>query len=99
MRKWNEILVETCRYALKVYPDLQLQLPLSSKARGKTNLIQEDEFNPGTNSKAIKVEGKEFHVNVNYDANDTISNAIHILRQVPDQLKTTHAAIVFSEQS
>lgn len=98
-RYWSDVLVEACRYALKVYPDLQLQLPLSDKARGKTTLIQESEFNPDINSKSIEVGEQEFHANVHYNANDTVGNAIHVLKQVPDHLKTTQAAIVFSERA
>lgn len=99
IRYWSDVLVEACRYALKVYPELQHRLPLSDKARGKTTLIQESEFRSGTNSKPIKVGEQEFHINVNYSAKDTVGNAVHVLSQVPDYLNTTQAAIVFSERA
>jgi predicted type IV restriction endonuclease len=97
--KWNEVLLKVCRYALKVYPDLQLRLPLTDKAAGERNLIQEDEFNPKKYCRVITVEEKTFYVNVNYDSEDCLDNALHVLKQIPDHLKTTQAAIVFSERA
>lgn len=91
VRNWSQVLIEACRYVLSM--NLNLQMPLLDKVGKKTNLIQETPFPSNVNSSQVEVNGHAFYIYVNYDANNAVTNTIHILEQVPNELKETQAAI------
>jgi hypothetical protein len=94
VKTWGQVLFETCRYALTAHPDLHVPLP--DKAGKKTTLIQEAAFPSNINSKEIEVRDQTLHVYVNYDASNCVANAAYVLELVPDSVKPTPAAVVYS---
>jgi hypothetical protein len=93
VRRWKDVLVECCKLALSTNPNIPIPLP--DRVGKKVKLI--NWVRPGQGLAFVEEEykGQTIYVYTNYDANNCVANAVHILRYVPESVKKTYAGVVF----
>lgn len=73
VRKWGQLLTETCKYCLANNPTLLEQLPIPDKAGRATKLMSL--FKPPFAFDTFIIEDKTIYVCTNYSANTAVANA------------------------
>jgi hypothetical protein len=93
IEKWKDILRECCKFALVINPSIPIPLP--DRAGKKVSLFNTVRPPLGISYLTEQYNGQTIYIYVNYDANNCIANAIHILKQVPSSLRVAEPAISF----
>ncbi len=77
VKYWKDVLKECCKYALAMNP--ALAIPFPDKAGHNVKLI--DTVPPSSNLSFVSVvhQGQAVYIYTNYDAANSIANAVHIL--------------------
>jgi predicted type IV restriction endonuclease len=91
---WTHVLRECCKFAMEKNP--HIPLPLPDQAGKKINLIDTVRPQKDVNYTDVEYQGKTVYIYLNYQANKSIKNAIHVLRQVPDDISQVPAAVKFA---
>jgi hypothetical protein len=73
VRKWGQLLTETCKYCLTHNPELLEQLPIPDKAGRATKLMSL--FKPAFAFDTFVIGDKTIYVCTNYSANTAVANA------------------------
>jgi hypothetical protein len=94
---WGAVLRECCKFALANNP--HIPIPLPDRAGRKVRLF--DAVKPPTGISFVTEDynGGTIYIYVNYDANNSVANAVHVLNQVPQAAKKAKAGVVFSQVS
>jgi hypothetical protein len=96
IKRWKDILVESCKFALKHNPNIQIPFP--DRAGKKVSLFSHIKPAAGISYISENYNGQTIYIYVNYDANNCIANARHVLRQVPKQwVQAVPAVVVVAE--
>jgi predicted type IV restriction endonuclease len=93
IEKWKDILRECCKFALDSNPTIPIPLP--DRAGKKVSLFHTVKPPLGISYLTEQYNGQTIFIYVNYDANNCIANAIHVLKQVPVSLLVAEPAISF----
>ena len=80
--KWKDILRERCKLALTSNP--AIPLPFADKSGRKVSLFNTVKPATGISYVTEQYNGQTVYIYVNYDANNCIANALHVLKQVPN---------------
>ncbi len=91
--KWKDILRECCKWALTMNPTMPLPFP--DKSGRKVSLFNIVKPATGISYVTEHYNGQTVYIYVNYDANNCLANALHILKQVPSNYLKTKPAIAF----
>lgn len=93
VRRWKDVLLECCKLALSTNPSVPI--PLSDRAGKKVHLF--DIVKPPMGISFIEEEyrGQTIYIYANYDANNCVANARHILKQVPSDTQRVKAGVIF----
>jgi len=94
VRTWTEVLANSCMFTLERNPNIHI--PLKDAAGKKVNLISLTRPPRGITYFEAEYQGKQVFVYTNYDSNNCIRNALHILGQLPKDFRQHEAAISFS---
>ena len=93
IEKWKDILRECCKFALDSNPSIPIPLP--DRAGKKVSLFHTLKPPLGISYLTEQYNGQTIFIYVNYDANNCIANAIHVLKQVPASLLVAEPAVSF----
>jgi hypothetical protein len=93
IRSWKELLIACCHLTLEHNQDLPIPLP--DKAGKKVSLFQNTPPKEGLSFEEADYQGQIIFIYTNYDANNQVMNAIHILEYLPAELKQVEAAAAF----
>ncbi|HET9494193.1 MAG TPA: hypothetical protein VFR15_08190 [Chloroflexia bacterium] len=93
IEKWKDILRECCKFALDSNPSIPIPLP--DRAGKKVSLFNTVKPPLGISYLTEQYNGQTIFIYVNYDANNCIANAIHVLKQVPTSLLVAEPAVSF----
>lgn len=90
---WKDVLRECCKYALD--NNNHLSVPLLDRAGRKVYLL--NTVKPATGLSYIEEEyqGRTVYIYMNYDSNNCVANAKHILKHVPNSAIGVKAAVVY----
>ena len=83
---WSQVLTECCRFALQQNTQLlqeAINHGLRDRAAGEVFLVGTQRPPSNRNSNKVEIDNNVLHVDVNYPANESIANAIHLLRKIP----------------
>lgn len=92
--KWRDILRECCKFALAHNP--AIPLPLPDKSGRKVSLLNTVKPATGLAYVTEQYNGQQVFIYVNYDANNCVANALHILKQVPPSQQAMKPAVAFA---
>lgn len=90
---WNDILRESCKFALE--HNSSIPIPLRDRVGKKVSLFS---FERPANKVSFITEqynGEKIYIYLNYDSYNCVANALYVLEQVPQNLRTTIPAISF----
>jgi hypothetical protein len=92
---WKDVLRECCKYAL-AHND-QIPIPLPDRAGKKVSLF--NTVKPATGIAYVEEEyqGQHIYIYVNYDANNCVSNALHVLKYVPSSAIEVQAGVIYEK--
>lgn len=92
---WKDVLRECCKYTLA--NNDQLPIPLPDRAGRKVNLL--NTVKPATGISYVEEEykGQPIYIYVNYDANNCVSNAVHILKYAPASAVKMKAGVIYEK--
>lgn len=93
VRKWGQLLTETCKYCLTTDPTLLEKLPIPDKAGRATKLISFDK--PPFASDTFIIDDKTIYVCTNYSANTAVANAAYMFSMFGNT--QTKAAVLLAE--
>lgn len=79
--KWKDILRECCKLTLTSNP--AIPIPFPDKSGKKVALFNAVKPAVGISYVTEQYKGQIVYIYVNYDANNCIANALHVLKQVP----------------
>lgn len=92
VRTWTQVLVEGCKYALRVNPGLPIPFP--DKAGRRVNLISSIRPPSNVTSAVLQSGATPLFAYTNYDANTCLANTLHVLSQISPSNGLSGAAIV-----
>jgi hypothetical protein len=92
---WKDVLRECCKYALA--NNDRIPIPLADRAGKKVSLF--NTVKPATGIAYVEEEykGQHIYIYVNYDANNCVSNALHILKYVPGSAMKIKAGVIYEK--
>ncbi len=93
--QWKQMLVEICKFVLAANP--QMPVPLPDRTGRKVSLLSAEPFPNNISHLSLPLNGKTVYLYTNYDANNCISNARHILKHLPQIEQKVAPAVVVSE--
>lgn len=96
IKLWKDILRECCKFALK--NNKNIPIPLPDRVGKKVTLISYEKPAKGLAYISEEYNGKTIYLYMNYDSNNCVMNALHVLKQVPQSLFTHQPAIVLKEE-
>jgi predicted type IV restriction endonuclease len=91
VKRWKDVLRESCKFALISNP--KISIPFPDRSGKKVSLFSNVKPATGISYVTEEYNGQTIFIYVNYDANNCISNAIYILNQVPNRSFKTKAAV------
>jgi hypothetical protein len=94
IEKWKDILRECCKFALDNNPSIRIPLP--DRAGKKVSLFHRVKPPLGISYLTEQYNGQTIYIYVNYDAQNCIANAIHVLKQVPSSRSDVEPAVSFN---
>lgn len=96
VKKWKEVLRESCKYALLT--NGHIPIPLPDRAGKKVSLFSYTKPAAGLSFLTEQYKGKTIFIYLNYDANSCVSNAYHVLQYSTTKGKRTTAAVAVSSE-
>ncbi len=94
VNSWTDVLRECCKFALSNNP--HIPIPFPDRAGKKVRLFDTVKPPPGISFVEEKYNGQSLYIYVNYDANNSVLNARHVLGQVPQSAQKVKTGVVFS---
>ncbi len=91
VKRWKDILRESCKFALLNNHDIPIPFP--DRSGKKVSLFSNVKPAAGISYITEEYKGQAIFIYVNYDANNCLANARYILQQVPKQCIQTQAAV------
>lgn len=95
VRSWNELLRECAKATLA--PSPSVPVPLQDKAGKNVQLLSKSRPPKGISYFEMEYRGESVFLYTNYDANNCIANAHHLLRYFPDDQQRVEAGAVYSK--
>lgn len=92
VKRWKDVLRESCKFALAT--NATIPIPLPDRASKKVSLFSTERPATGISYLTEQYNGQTIFIYINYDANNCVSNALHILQFANGATKTTSAAVV-----
>lgn len=92
VKRWKDVLRECCKFVLA--NNNAISLPLPDRAARKVSLISTIKPAPGISYVSEQYNGKTIFIYTNYDANNSVSNAIYVLSKVLSINNKVTAAVV-----
>jgi predicted type IV restriction endonuclease len=75
---------------------MDLPLPFPDRRGVNVQLIRTTEPPPNVSSVAEQYNGRTVYIYTNYDANDCVANAIHLLAELPSAQNQLAAAVTIA---
>ena len=97
VKRWKDILRESCKFALQSNPNIPIPFP--DRSGKKVSLFSNVKPAAGLSYITEDYNGQTIFIYVNYDANNCMANARYILQQVPKQRMQTQAAVAIVQGS
>jgi predicted type IV restriction endonuclease len=91
VKRWKDILRESCKFALASNPNIPIPFP--DRSGKKVSLFSNVKPAAGISYVTEDYNGQIIFIYVNYDANNCVANASYVLQQVPKQQVQTNAAV------
>lgn len=91
VKRWKDVLRESCKFALLNNPNIPIPFP--DRSGRKVSLFSHVKPAAGLSYITEEYNGQTIFIYVNYDANNCVANARYILQQVPRQCITVPAAV------
>jgi hypothetical protein len=92
-RRWKDVLLAACRFVMENNP--KIPVPLLDRAGKKVYLINIARPPKGISFYETKYAGKVVYIYTNYDSNNCVANAAHILKYTPTELRKVNAGVSF----
>lgn len=92
---WKDVLRECCKYALA--NNDHIPIPLPDRAGKKVSLFSTAKPATGLSFVEQEYHGQHMYIYVNYDANNCISNALHVLKYVPSSATQVKAGVIYEK--
>jgi hypothetical protein len=96
VRRWKDVLRESCKFALASNP--KIAIPFRDRAGRKVWLFNTVKPATGVSYISEQYNGQTIFVYMNYDANNCVSNALHVLDQVPLNYRKMTAAVAIEDE-
>lgn len=92
---WKDVLRECCKYVLA--NNDHIPIPLPDRAGKKVSLF--NTVKPATGISFVEHEyhGQHIYIYVNYDANNCVSNALHVLKYVPSSAIQIKVGVIYEK--
>ena len=97
VKRWKDVLRESCKFALVSNPNITIPFP--DRSGKKVALFSNVKPAAGISYVMEDYNGQTIFIYVNYDANNCVSNARYVLQQVPKQQVVTSAAVAIVQGS
>ncbi len=94
--KWKDVLVECCKFALR--NNENINLPFPDRSGRKVRLFDLVKPPLGITFVQEEYKGQSIYIYTNYDANNSVANAVHILSQVPESARKMKAGVVYTKK-
>jgi hypothetical protein len=92
VKRWKDVLRESCKFTLSTNPNITLPLP--DRSGKKVALFSLVRPAAGISYVTEYYKGQEIFMYVNYDANNCVSNALYILQHAVNGTNSTSPAVV-----
>jgi len=93
VKKWKDVLRESCKFVLAANQDLPIPYP--DRYGKKVSLFSTTPPPEGISFIIESYNGQEIYIYVNYDANNCVANTRYILKQAPTLQQKVPPAIAF----
>lgn len=93
VRKWKDVLVESCKATMAMNPTLPI--PLLDAAGRKVALLDKDPPPKGLSHVSVTYREKLVYIYTNYDANHCVLNSVHILSYFPKERSVANPSVAF----
>lgn len=97
VKRWKDVLRESCKFALLSNPNITIPFP--DRSGKKVALFSTVKPATGISYVTEEYNGQTIFIYVNYDANNCVANARYVLQQVPKQRVQTPAAVAIVQGS
>jgi hypothetical protein len=97
VKRWKDVLRESCKFALLSNPNITIPFP--DRSGKKVALFSNVKPAAGISYITEDYNGQTIFIYVNYDANNCVSNARYVLQQVPKHRVLTTAAVAIVQGS
>jgi hypothetical protein len=97
VKRWKDVLRESCKFALLSNPNISIPFP--DRSGKKVALFSTVKPAAGISYITEDYNGQTIFIYVNYDANNCVANARYVLQQVPKQRVQTTAAVAIVQGS
>jgi len=94
LKTWKDILIKTAEFVLDSQD--KLTIPLPDKAGKKTVLLDWHHSGKERSSQQLLYQGKTVFLDTHYSARDCVTNALHLLQQLPKGA-ATNVIVAFSQ--
>ena len=91
VRRWKDVLVESCKFVLKNNDNIPV--PLSDRAGRNTMLFSITKPHNNRSFITEQYNGQMIYIHTNYDRKNCISNSIYILQKTPETMRIKVPAI------
>lgn len=96
VRRWKDVLRESCKFALASNPNIDI--PFSDRAGRKVSLFSSVKPATGMAYISEQYNGQTIFIYLHYDSNNCVANALHVLSQVPLNYRKTTAAVAIEDE-
>lgn len=93
VKTWADILWQCCQFVLA--NNLTLKLPMPDKAGKKVSLVSFQKPLHDVSYKNMTYQGQTIYIILNYDSNNCVANARHVLNYLPAGKFVSEAAVSF----
>lgn len=94
--RWSDVVRECCKYALAAHP--QIPIPLADSSGRKVSLLGTVRPARGLSYVEVQHNGRDIFIYTNYDANKSVANALHVLKQLPASGQLQEAAVEYENK-
>jgi hypothetical protein len=93
IRTWTEVLTHCCRFTMQ--RNSAIKIPFKDAAGKKVDLLALSRPPRGITYFEIEYQGQQVFVYTNYDSNNCVRNALHILDQLPKGIRSAEPAVSY----
>jgi hypothetical protein len=97
VKRWKDVLRESCKFVLQSNPTISIPFP--DRSGKKVALFSNVKPAAGISYITEDYNGQTIFIYVNYDANNCVANARYVLQQVPEHSFQTTAAVAIAQGS